>query len=191
MAGWWEDPSIWSAFGFTKQYQLSSTEYLGGWSGHPKKHGNTNMLLFRKDGIAYRGFRDIFVIPWGQITSIEIEGPDSPSSRITATRLVTLGVFALAAKKKSSSAAVVVEVDAGETAIFHSDKVSAGEVRTKLLPVTTRLSRAAPATPVAEANTALAAPISVADELMKLAQLRDQGIITKEQFEAQRAKLLG
>jgi hypothetical protein len=33
-------------------------------------------------------------------------------------------------------------------------------------------------------------PISVADELMKFVQLRDQGIITEEQFEAQRARLL-
>ncbi|WP_082958591.1 SHOCT domain-containing protein [Mycobacterium sp. E3198] len=35
------------------------------------------------------------------------------------------------------------------------------------------------------------APTSVADELMKLAQLRDAGVLTQEEFEAQKAKLIG
>lgn len=34
-------------------------------------------------------------------------------------------------------------------------------------------------------------PISVADELLKLSQLRDAGVLTDEEFEAQKAKLLG
>jgi hypothetical protein len=189
MASWWEDHDVWSAFGLFKQYEVRSTAYLGGWSGHAKHHSASNTVVFRKDGIAYRGFRDIFVIPWDQVTSIEVEGPDSASSRVTATRLATLGVFALAAKKKSASAAIVVEVSSGETAIFHSDKVAAGVVQTKLLPITARLSRAA--TPVQASPEGAGPPASVADELMKMAQLRDQGIITNEQFEAQKAKLLG
>lgn len=46
-------------------------------------------------------------------------------------------------------------------------------------------------------QTKIAAPtgaqpqVSVADELSKLAQLRDQGILTDDEFAAQKAKLLG
>ena len=36
-----------------------------------------------------------------------------------------------------------------------------------------------------------APPLAVADELLKLAQLRDAGVITPDEFEAQKAKLLG
>lgn len=36
-----------------------------------------------------------------------------------------------------------------------------------------------------------AAPVSVADELAKLAALRDQGVLSPEEFEAQKARLLG
>lgn len=36
-----------------------------------------------------------------------------------------------------------------------------------------------------------AAPVSVADELMKLAQLRDAGVLTPDEFAAQKARLLG
>jgi hypothetical protein len=35
------------------------------------------------------------------------------------------------------------------------------------------------------------APVSIADELIKLAQLRDAGVLTPEEFQAQKAKLLG
>jgi hypothetical protein len=44
--------------------------------------------------------------------------------------------------------------------------------------------------PVAQAVTA-AAPISIADELTKLAGLRDSGVLTDEEFAALKAKLLG
>lgn len=35
------------------------------------------------------------------------------------------------------------------------------------------------------------AVVSVADELSKLAKLRDEGVVTEEEFNAQKAKLLG
>lgn len=41
-----------------------------------------------------------------------------------------------------------------------------------------------------EAVAASAAPISVADELIKLAQLRDAGVLTADEFEAQKSRLL-
>jgi len=34
-------------------------------------------------------------------------------------------------------------------------------------------------------------PASVADELIKLASLRDAGVLTQEEFDAQKAKLIG
>ena len=45
--------------------------------------------------------------------------------------------------------------------------------------------------PAQPAAPATAAPVDVADQLIKLAGLRDQGILTEEEFTAQKAKLLG
>jgi hypothetical protein len=193
MTDWWEDEAIWKSKSSVKDFWLLETAYLGGWSGHPKTHGDTNSLEFKKDGIKYKKtFGTRFVIPWDQVVAIDVVGPDSPSDRVTATRLATIGVFAFAAKKKSGMAAVLVELTSGEEAIFRTEKVSAAELRMKLLPITTRLDKLAAdkVEPVTQTEVA-APPFSVADELMKLAQLRDQGIITEEQFEAQRDKLLG
>lgn len=44
--------------------------------------------------------------------------------------------------------------------------------------------------PVAQQGSQPVAPSSVADELMKLAQLRDAGVLTPDEFEAQKSKLL-
>lgn len=41
------------------------------------------------------------------------------------------------------------------------------------------------------AAVAVVQEIDVADQLLKLSQLRDQGILTHEEFEAQKAKVLG
>ena len=49
---------------------------------------------------------------------------------------------------------------------------------------------AAPAAPAAAAAAA-APPVDVADQLRKLAALRDEGILTPEEFEAQKTRLLG
>lgn len=46
-------------------------------------------------------------------------------------------------------------------------------------------------TPLPESPSPTEAPaLSVADELLKLAQLRDAGVLTSQEFEAQKAKLL-
>jgi hypothetical protein len=49
----------------------------------------------------------------------------------------------------------------------------------------------APAAAPAPATTAASAPVDVADQLRKLAELRDQGILTEEEFAVQKQKLLG
>ncbi len=40
-------------------------------------------------------------------------------------------------------------------------------------------------------KTPLRSDLSIADELLKLTQLRDQGALSPEEFEVQKAKLLG
>ena len=51
-----------------------------------------------------------------------------------------------------------------------------------------QVNPAAAAPPAAAA--APAAPVDVADQLRKLADLRDQGVLTEDEFQAQKAKLL-
>jgi hypothetical protein len=55
-----------------------------------------------------------------------------------------------------------------------------------------RIARATEATARAESKRSVQAPVlpSLADELAKLAMLRDQGVLTDEEFEIQKQRLL-
>lgn len=184
--GWWLAPKAFAAFGFMGYYSVNEVQYLGGWAEHPKTYTGsiTKSLKLDSAGISLRGLKTIFTIPWDQVVELEVEGPEVASSRITATRLLALGPFALAARKKSKEAVLVVRTRRGDEALFHVEKVLASEMRAKLLPVISQVRRANP-------PTASAASGGVADELGKLAQLRDVGVLTSAEFDAQKGKLLG
>lgn len=198
---WWTAPNAFKGLGWTGSLNINGCAYMGGYSAHPKTHGTTNILAVGANGLAYRGLNEIFRISWSEVAGLTVDGPDQASKRITATRLVGMGVFALAAKKTSKSAVLIVDLRSGEQAVFHSEKVTAPELKAKLAPITSQIHVAAKRTaevaaddapPAAAASNGAAGPggFSVADELMKLKQLCDQGILTEEQFAAQRDKLL-
>lgn len=54
-----------------------------------------------------------------------------------------------------------------------------------------RISTKGPSDATAATALAVTAPIDVADQLTKFAALRDQGVISDEEFAAQKSKLLG
>jgi hypothetical protein len=86
----------------------------------------------------------------------------------------------------------VVKVATGADIMeFHVTKVQAEEIKDTITRL--MLGGGAPAalpSPAAPAPSPTA-PVSVADELAKLVQLRDSGALTDEEFAAQKAKLLG
>jgi hypothetical protein len=116
-----------------------------------------------------------------------------------------LGVFALAAKKKTKSTVILVDTLSGDQAVFEMAKALPHEIGPKLTPLANQArryaaSRQAPAggsspavapgsaVPVSAPNPA--ATVSVADELAKLADLHTKGILSDEEFAAQKSKLL-
>jgi hypothetical protein len=101
--------------------------------------------------------------------------------RVTATRLLATGIFAFAMKKKSKESFLTVTTTRGD-AIFHSEKLTPHELRAKLGWVLAK---------VGEPSAPAPAATSTADELKKLAELRDAGVLSDAEFDAQKAKLLG
>jgi hypothetical protein len=107
-------------------------------------------------------------------------------------------VFALAAKKKTKMAIVTVRLRSGEQAAFQTEKYLPPEIKGKLASVLSHLSQAATRQTAAVAQAVVsqppalqqAAPVSVADEIRKLAELKDAGILSEEEFVSQKAKLL-
>jgi hypothetical protein len=124
-------------------------------------------------------------IPWNEVASFEVDGADTIQSRITATRIVALGVFALAAKKKTGSSFLTISLVNGESLLFEVPKISAPELRSRLQPYQVRLNSA----PVVSVTSA--AIESAADELLKMAELLDKGLLTADEFAEQKKRLLG
>ncbi|HUP86574.1 MAG TPA: SHOCT domain-containing protein [Acidimicrobiales bacterium] len=72
--------------------------------------------------------------------------------------------------------------------------VSEARAKKQVLTQTQYLQHSGPAfdaAPAAATPAATASPVDVADQLRKLAELRDQGILTDEEFAMQKQKLLG
>ena len=137
---------------------------------------------------------------------------DKPAEPYYATREVTVRKIRYVGDKKSSSDGkwivrfrdndkkdflcdIVPALSSGEVSAMHMSVVTPQTPPQQTLP-----QQATPIQPVAEPtktavepaqpNNAAAPAFSVADELLKLKKLMDEGIITKEEFEAQKKKLL-
>jgi len=107
--------------------------YLGGYPGHERK-GSNAVLTDTKSGLkCKRGLSTIMEVPWSEVRSIEVDGPDQVAKRVTATRLLTIGVFAFAAKKKAKQAFVIVTTSAGELILECEDEPM--KLRAKVAPL--------------------------------------------------------
>jgi hypothetical protein len=122
------------------------------------------------------------VIPLGEIASIEIGGQQVRKSKAGA--VAAFGVLGLAAKGEATVAVVTVRTKDGETAYYTIENQLAVTVRGRMSPILE-----AARIPFAEED--LPPPASdLATRLRDLGALRDEGLITDEEFAAQKARLL-
>jgi hypothetical protein len=172
-----------------KTIKYTTAQYVGGHPSYPKK--KSGILIFTDTAVGIR--IDAFgstpkgaVLKWSDIASVEIGGQQVGQSRLGATLLFG-EIGALAASGSKNQATVVVHTKDGQAAYYIISKKSAIEVKAQLtpllqavkIPFTEQLQQATPTTPIAT------------DELEKLAKLKEQGILTDEEFTAKKKQLLG
>lgn len=107
-----------------------------------------------------------------------------PGSRRDTKMIPIRQVQGVSTHRGGLSFTVVRVATAADVVEFRVGRTQADEIKATI----TRLMLTGPtsaAAPVAPAST------SVADELMKLAQLRDAGALTEEEFASQKSRLLG
>lgn len=204
----------------SKTYSLSGTYY----SSHPEIHGcNSLMLELSNEGVVaydtwnHRKNKKVAVreFRWSEVIGYENETEDKTqlqtSQRVTATRMLTVGVFALAAPKKSTNGNVKskfydvlhtttgdivldAEIDSGNSSgsIGELSRSMAGMMIRRREASTNSIKRF-----VAEHATGKA-PASVnsqaddpTEQVRKLAQLKDEGLLTEQEFERKKKELLG
>ena len=165
---------------------IQMVDFIGGYND---KRKSTGMLAFFENQTEYSATLNpgaSFTIQAADIVDVAIEGKDEVSRRVTVTRLLSTGIFAFALQKKRNEKEVFITVILadGQNAVFHMNNVAPMVIKAKLSKVTARMRQNAPK------PTNATSPISVADELAKLAKLKDNGIITQAEFDKQKAELL-
>lgn len=185
--------------------------------GHPSLTSEKDCkLTVTSDGITIScGFTKQVMIPISQVTNTQLETQDQVEKRITATRLLTLGVFALAFKKKKKTTDKYLTIDYQDvngienTVLFSGKNVPKAHsmiyeaLTTYKTTMNTERYEENDDTPTFEDIMDCADTetdnISVEqkndadpyEEIKKVKELLDMGIITQEEFDEKKKQLLG
>ena len=164
-------------------------EYMGGYGDKRKAKGT--LTFFEKQTEFSAPLSTKFTILNSQIKDVVIEGKDEVNRRVTVTRLLAVGIFAFALKKKNKDqeSYITLKLTDGQEVILFVDNKAPMALRAKLAKVISAVKQANVSSQ--SQATQPANQSSVADELTKLATLKEQGILTEEEFTAKKKQLLG
>lgn len=164
-----------------------SVEYMGGYGDKRKARG---VLTFYERQTEFSSVMSTkFTIPNSQIKDVVVEGKDEVNRRVTVTRLIAVGIFAFALKKKGKDkeAYITLGLADGQEVLLFVDNKAPMQLRAKLAKVISAVKQANVAS---QGQVAQQAQGSVADELAKLASLKEQGILTQDEFDSEKTRLL-
>ena len=175
----------------------SGAHYHGGFSWVPDpKFGE---LTLDEDGVELSAQRRKAKVPGATlvkvgiqaIASVEITSQEVAKSRAGAVLL--FGVWGLAAKGARDRGTFLVHLKNGQTGYFTIDGFSESQLRGKISPWLNAMGipQGVPAKSEMGNLNSDTSYGSIANELVKLAALRDSGVLTDEEFAAAKAKMLG
>ena len=165
-----------------------SVEYMGGYGDKRKAKGV--LTFYQKQTEFSAALSTKFILQNSQVRDMIVEGKSEVNRRVTVTRLLAVGIFAFALKKKNTDkeAYITVELADGQEVIFFVDGKAPMELRAKLAKVISQVKQAGVE---GQVKVSPQSHGSIADELAKLANLKQQGVLTQEEFDKQKAQLLG
>jgi hypothetical protein len=171
-----------------------SAKYLG---GHP-------LLMKEADGIARITkiglFFEVmltvnkFYIPAESILKAEFKNEEQISKDVTLTRLLALGIFAFALKKKTSihinflTVTYITEEGIENTIVFQTK--NAGALASAIMKI--RQEKATGMPQLSPVENAVDSPANndIPAQIRKLAELKNDGILSEAEFEQKKAELL-
>jgi 5S rRNA maturation endonuclease (ribonuclease M5) len=163
-------------------------EYMGGYGDKKKTKGV--LTFFEKQTEFNAVMSTKFTIPNTQIQDIVVEGKDEVNRRVTVTRLLAVGIFAFALKKKNKDqeSYITLELADGQEVILFVDNKAPMALRAKLAKVISAVKQTNVSSQSQTAQSSTQS--SVADELAKLASLKEQGVLSQAEFDSEKAKIL-
>ena len=174
---------------------ISSLEYKG---GHPKMTKEKDCkLVIQNDSLTMKCGFDSVSIDYKNVNGIHFETQEQLGRRITITRLLTLNVFALALQKKTKDTARYLTIDISykgieNTVVIGGKKV--GEAHSKLIERYSKYLDRHPSKRKSNESVIINTiehKVDPYEELKKLKELLEMGIISQEEFDLKKKKILG
>ena len=170
-------------------YGVSAGKYLG---GHPElPQSSDGVITINKAGIFFEVMFPFagLIISIENIKKAEFKTEEQIHKDVTLGRLLLFGVFAFGMKKKTKTQKnylVVIYEENGieNTVVFETQK--AGALASALARARQEYIKENPAAETKESPAA----IDIPEQIRKLAELKEQGIITQEEFEVKKKELL-
>lgn len=198
--GKWYPPQAAHATG-NQKVLFRNSQYLGGLPGTRRENGNLHVSdagVGVGGAVAKKG-----LIGWSHMASISFDSGTAAKSRVGAT--LAFGVLgALASQGAQDVATITINLKDGNAAFYRVEGKSGPMVRASFQPFLVAYSipclddpaagsappQGVSAAPPPATATPSVSPIGRADELAKLAGLRDQGVISEEEFQSMKQQLL-
>ena len=189
---WWDDPTtVWPGSLGNKW------AYLGGFSAEPESLDRLTLRLSRNglSAAKFDGYGDIthrMEVAWSRVMSLNVEGSQQVQARTTFTRMLAVGIFAFAWKKRVHSGFLVLELDDGNEVIFASP-LTEPELRGQLSSILSTASRIGELGNASASSAETPAPTdqpNAAERLRSLASLHADGLITDDEFQSKRHAII-
>lgn len=162
---------------------FTNAGYLGGLPGSKATQQTKNLYVTDEViGVGVFGPKQ-GIVKWADVRGVSFDTGTAKKSR--AGKALAFGVFALAAKNTQDDAHLTLALKDGNAALYRVVGKSGAQLRAKIQPIMVAVGVPCLDDGVADAGS------SVADELTKLGALRDSGLLSDDEFAAQKAKLLG
>lgn len=163
--------------------------------GHPKlnKEKKCNLVITDSGININCGFNGNAFVSFEQITGIHYETSEQIEKRITATRLLTLGVFALAFKKKKKNTEKYLTIDYTDNGLDNTILFNGPNSQVAHSEAFNRLSSFKSTSELQNQNDSNQQNTfnDPYEELKKLKELLDLEIVTQEEFDKKKKELLG
>lgn len=175
--------------------RLRNTIYLGShpeWTGQEK---HVDITFFVQGVQVGRGEMTLMSRWWSEVSQLRAEDRDEIQHRITASRILVMGVFALALPKTRARSFLTVADARGEW-IFSVPNLSSIELSSGIRPLQSRVTQVAttapsiPVVPVQSLPSAEQGDVDAAARLQRLQQLLDAGLLQQEEFDSKRKEII-
>jgi DNA-directed RNA polymerase subunit RPC12/RpoP len=135
------------------------------------------------------------IVPFGEVRDLQVTGhtelgTDAEVSGGTRGALAAMSPLTAAVGRKSTHIDTALRIASAKSEyVFVSQAMDSGHLARSLEPFRARIHQAEAAPPLPPPMQS--GPSSIADELTKLAQLRDSGVLSDSEFASAKARLLG